>query len=308
MDLVTWVGNNAQVDLTIESGVYITQKQAVLNVQFIRPDTVGFNSLLEYMASIYPKNIIVVGNISGFSDMPEGVTTMHGMINVVGTLLTVFGSSRLGFYSRGTNSLTAWTNEWRVAYDGSTDLTIEKTTAALHLVTQSGSGHYYKNANSTIDHGTIMADEIKEGITDRLCLSAAKPLSEKLRLILDDERTYKILHTGNKELITPKDIGALAAAGGTLSGDLQIEKLIASIKLVTPLGTTNIYRNANATVDNGTMILDQTNDGNTANLIVSAANKLQSKVLLRVNETTYTVLHTGNMTDYGIGAVPASVE
>ena len=113
IDLVTWVGNDAQVDLTIESGIYLTQKQAVLNVQYIRPDTVGFDSLLEYMVSIYPENIVVTGHISGFSDMPEDVTILHGMINVVGGQLTVSGSSRTAFYFRGTNSLTQWTSDWQ---------------------------------------------------------------------------------------------------------------------------------------------------------------------------------------------------
>jgi hypothetical protein len=48
IDLVTWVGNDAQVDLTVETGIYLTQKQGVRNIQYINPDTTGFASLLEY--------------------------------------------------------------------------------------------------------------------------------------------------------------------------------------------------------------------------------------------------------------------
>lgn len=211
MDLVVWVGNDTQVDLTIESGVFLTQNQAVLNMQYITPDTVGFDSLLEYMASIYDKNIIVSGHISGFSDMPEGVTLMHGTINVVGGLLTVSGNTRTAYYYRGTNDLTQWTDNWRKAYDMTGDLTIEKAIAAVKLVTPSGSGQLFKNANATNDLGTTISDSTKDGVTDRINLSAARTLADKLRLVVAGENIYNILHTGNKDLIKPADIGAASA-------------------------------------------------------------------------------------------------
>ena len=163
MDLVTWVGNDAQVDLTIESGVFVTQEQAALNMEFINPDTVGYDSLLEYMASIYDKNLIVCGHISGFTDMPEGVTLMHGNINVVGGLLTVSAHTRTAYYYRGTNSLTEWTNEWRKAFDSTEDLTINKAIAAVKLQTPNGAGSLFKNANATNDLGTTISDEITDG-------------------------------------------------------------------------------------------------------------------------------------------------
>ena len=208
MDLVTWVGNDAQVDLTIESGVFVTQEQAALNMEFINPDTVGYDSLLEYMASIYDKNLIVCGHISGFTDMPEGVTLMHGNINVVGGLLTVSAHTRTAYYYRGTNSLTEWTNEWRKAFDSTEDLTINKAIAAVKLQTPNGTGSLFKNANATNDLGTTISDEITDGTIDRINLSAARSLAEKVRLVVGGEKIYNILHTGNKELISPADIGA----------------------------------------------------------------------------------------------------
>lgn len=211
MDLVIWVGNDTQVDLTIESGIFLTHEQAVLNVQYIRPDTVGFDSLLEYMVSIYDQNIIVSGHISGFSDMPEGVTLMHGTINVVGGLLTVSGNARTAYYYRATNSLSQWTNEWRKLYDGTTDLAIEKAVAAVQLKTPNGMGIVYKNANETTDNGTIIYDETKDGVADRLYLAASRPLNDKLRLVVDGGTIYRILHTGNMGLIKPADISAAPA-------------------------------------------------------------------------------------------------
>lgn len=211
IDLVTWVGNEAQVDLTIESGIFLTQRQAVLNVEYIRPDTVGYDTLLEYMASIYDQNIIVSGHISGFSDMPEGVTLMHGYINVVGGLLTVSAHTRTAYYYRGTNSLTEWTSEWRKAYDSTEDLTINKSIAAVKMQTPNGTGSIFKNANATNDLGTTISDGTADGVIDRVNLSAARELADKLRLVVGGEKLYNILHTGNMQLITPTAIGAAPA-------------------------------------------------------------------------------------------------
>ena len=217
IDLVVWVGNDAQVDLTIASGVYVTHDQAVLNYKSISPETVGYDTLLEYMAAIYDENCVVCGNIYGFSDMPEGVTNLHGTINVVGGQLTVSGNSRTAFYYRGTNSLTKWTSEWRKAYDATADLVIEKAIAAVKMVTPNGSGQLYKNANASNDLGTMITDSTKEGVTDRVEFSAARTLADKLRLVVGN-KLYNILHTGNKDLIKPADIGA-APAGYGLGGE-----------------------------------------------------------------------------------------
>ena len=208
IDLVTWVGNDAEVDLTIDSGIFVTQDQTVLNMKFISPDTVGYTSLLAYMISIYDQNIIVCGHISGFTDMPEGVTIMHGTINVVGGQLSVYGNTRTAFYYRGTNSLTEWTSDWRKAYDTTEDLTIDKAIPAVKLKSPNGTGSFFKNANATNDLGTTISDETKDGIIDRINLSAARTLAEKMRLVVGGEKIYNILHTGNKELIKPADIGA----------------------------------------------------------------------------------------------------
>ena len=129
-------------------------------------------------------------------------------INVVGGQLSVSGHTQTAFYYRGTNSLTEWTSDWRKAYDTTEDLTIDKPIAAVNLKTPNGTGHFFKNANATNDLGTTISDETKDGITDRINLSAARTLAEKLRLVVGGEKIYNILHTGNKELIKPADIGA----------------------------------------------------------------------------------------------------
>ena len=316
IDLVTWVGNDAQVDLTIESGLYITREQAVLNMEYINPDTVGFDSLLEYMASIYDKNLVVCGHISGFSDMPAGVTIMHGTINVAGGMLTVSGNARTAFYYRGTNSLTEWTSEWRKAYDATEDLLIDKAIAAVKLSTPNGTGSFFKNANATNDLGTTISDEIKDGITDRVNLSAARTLAEKLRLVVNGEKIYNILHTGNKELIKPEDIGAVKKTGDTMSNDLTIEKAAAP--------SVRLNEGTNGT---GAIIQMWGNQLIIANRI--AANEVDNYRFFSVNNLNqqddvayalgladirggvsnyYTVLHSGNLHLFGLGTVPATVE
>ena len=316
MDLVTWVGNDAQVDLTIESGVFLTRKQAVLNMEYITPDTVGFDSLLEYMVSIYEQNIIVSGHISGFSDMPEGVSALHGTINVVGGQLTVIGSTRTAFYYRGTNSLTEWTGEWRKAYDATDDLTIAKAIAAVKMVTPNGTGQIFKNANASNDLGTTISDGTKDGVTDSVNLSAARPLADKLRLVIAGEYIYNILHTGNKDLIKPADIGAVSKAGDTMTNDLTIEKAAApSLRLnegsngagaiVQQWGNQLIIANRIAAnvVDNYRFFsinnLNQQDDVAYALGLADIRNGVSNY---------YTVLHSGNLHLYGLAAVPATVE
>ena len=335
IDLVTWVGNDAQVDLTVETGVYLTQKQGVRNLRYINPDTTGFASLLEYMVSIYEDNIIVSGHISGFSDMPEGVAVLHGTINVVGGLMTVSGNARTAYYYRGTNSLTEWTNEWCQVFDTANtptpaevgavalsgdkmtgDLSIEKAIAALKMITSNGTASIFKNANATNDLGTTISDSTQAGVTDRVNLSAGRTLADKLRLVVSGEKIYNILHTGNKELIKPEDIGAVKKAGDTMSNDLTIEKAAAPSLRLNESGS-----------GAGAVVQQWGNQLIIANRI--AANEVDNYRFFSVNNLNqqddvayalgladirggvsnyYTVLHSGNLHLFGLGAAPATVE
>lgn len=335
IDLVTWVGNDAQVDLTIESGVYLTQRQAVRNGEYINPDTTGYGSLLEYMASIYEENIIVSGHISGFSDMPEGVTLMHGTINVVGGLMTIYGNARTAYYYRGTNSLTAWTSEWCKVFDTSNaptpeevgavaitgdtmtgDLTIDKAIAAVKLKTAKGSANFFKNANTANDLGTVISDETENGVVDRLNLSAARPLVDKLRLATSDGKIHYVLHTGNKDLIKPADIGAVNKAGDTMNGNLRISKQAAPTLLFddqTAGSGAHIQQWGHQLfLANRPVVGD---DKNYRTFYIDN-HKSQDNVAYALNLSDmrdgvakyYTVLHTGNIAVFGLGAVPASVE
>lgn len=334
IDLVCWVGNDAQVDLTIESGVFLTQKQAVQNIQHINPGTTGYASMLEYMVSIYEQNIIVSGHISGFADMPEGVEVLHGIINVVGGQMSVVGNARTAYYYRGTNSLTEWTGEWRKVFDtanaptpaevgavalsGDTmtgDLTIDKAIAALKLKTAKGSANFFKNANTANDLGTTISDENETGEVDRINLSASRPLVDKLRLVTSDGKIHYVLHTGNKELIKPADIGAVSKAGDIMTGNLSLHTASApSVVLAEGKGASSVIQ-----IWNNALVLSsrQAFDDQSNFRYLSINNAInQPNIAYALGfadikdgvETYNVILHTGNLATYGLGAVAASLE
>lgn len=83
----------------------------------------------------------------------------------------------------------------------------------------------YKNASTTADYGTMLADYIDDGTRDAIILSRKNELANKLSIyVANDDGTsntqYFIYGEHNKP--TPSDIGALSSNGGTISGDLNV--------------------------------------------------------------------------------------
>lgn len=83
----------------------------------LTPDSSGYDTLLQYMASRYNDHAVVYANVSGFSDMPTGVTGGQATMNMMDGILTATLRTRTDVYTRGTNSLSSWTGEWRKVYD-----------------------------------------------------------------------------------------------------------------------------------------------------------------------------------------------
>lgn len=129
---------------TVASGGGSSEVEYLKN---ITPDTTGYASLLEYMVARYDEHPVIYGSVSGFSDMPSGVTTAQGCINLCGGILSITLSTRDAMYCRGTNSLTQWTGAWRTVYD-----TNNKPTAADVGADPSGSASTaLSNAKSYTD-------------------------------------------------------------------------------------------------------------------------------------------------------------
>ena len=111
------------------------------------------------------------------------------------------------------------------------DVTISKTaTPTVLLKSPNGNGRLIKNASDTLDYGTQLYDYDATGNRVALSLKGAnyKSTSTMARLTrvsadgtVND--TYEIIHTGNKSLITPGDIGAVSKSGGVLSDGAQFD-------------------------------------------------------------------------------------
>ena len=370
IDLVTWVGNDAQVDLTIETGIYLSQKQGVRNIQYINPDTTGFATLLDYMASIYEDNIIVSGHISGFSDMPEGVTILHGTINVVGGQLTVSGNARTAFYYRGTNSLTQWTDGWRKVYDTNNKPSLAELGAApgdfglggqskfltkadnLNSIIKNGwySWHEDRPANSpaawgnmivTSQHGhytqTVVLFPHLGCFLQRTCVGDVwsewewvnPPLHVGTEYRTTERRNgiavYKMLDTdgvlkyhlegGTSWISYAQESGAVSKNGDTMTNDLTIKKTYGpAMLLVEEAGPAAGMQNYNNTLQ--LFCRNNVNDLNNYRILhLANANEVgdvaYSVGLADVKNGVpkyYTMLHSGNLHTFGLGAVPASIE
>ena len=196
------------------------------------------------------------------------------------------------------------------------NLAIEKEIAALDLRTSNGAGRILKNANATSDLGTDILDETVNGVRDRINLSAGRTLADKLRLVVSGEKIYRILHTGNMELIKPADIGAVNKVGDTMTGNLGISKDAAPTFILTEQSTgASLHMQF---WNNQFFIANRPTAGNDLNYrtILISNHAAEDDVVNAIGLSDvrdgvanfYTVIHTGNLSTFGIGVVPASVE
>lgn len=86
----------------------------------------------------------------------------------------------------------------------------------------------YKNASTTSDYGTMLADYDTNGKRDVLALRRSAGLSEKLSISVNNASggndIYYIYGEHNKPL--PSDIGAFSASGGTINGDANVSGIL----------------------------------------------------------------------------------
>lgn len=135
-----------------------------LKVEYIRnitPETVGYATLLEYIASRYDEHPVIFGYIAGFSDLPPGISGGQGTINLCGGILSVQIETPSWFYKRTTISLTAWTGAWRIFYDTSNGPQNGNGVLAdgTDISTMSGkNGWYTLSANYTYGNNAPGAD------------------------------------------------------------------------------------------------------------------------------------------------------
>ena len=255
MDLVIWVGNETQVDLTIESAIFVTQRE--------------FSS--------------------------------HAARHAIGGEDPITPAS-IGAVKNSGDTMTG-------------DLVINKAFSTIKLKAPQGETLLYKNADAASDYGTTISDQLSNGTIDRFNLSASRPLAEKLRLVVNGGDSYNILHTGNKNLIAPADIGAVKKSGDTMTGDLTIRKSLGpSVQFLADNGASAAIQlwNNSLTLSNKNIA----NDSNNYRLLAIQSALAESRIEYALGfsdvkdgqSTYYAVLHTGNLATFGLGLLPASVE
>lgn len=117
-----------------------------------------------------------------------------------------------------------------------------------------------------------------------------------------------ISNTNNPHGVTAAQVGALPLSGGTLTGNLDIAKTIASVVLRTGDSSNRLsgrlMKNANVegTVDDGLYLTDYGADGSEATLKIQGG---QQRLRIKLGGTDYAVYHEGSKpTPADIGAIP----
>ncbi len=179
------------------------------------------------------------------------------------------------------------------------NVTLSKdSTPTFYLKSASGQGRLTKNANDTVDYGTQLIDYDKDGNKVTLVVRGSyynnpNNIARLVRQSADGtvSNTYEIIHTGNKGLITPTDIGAVSKSGDVMTGTL-------SLRPSGVAGYGQIYKNATATTDYGTVFADRDANGNIAALKLDASRSLANLVL---GSGEHNIIHSGNIDQYVSG-------
>ena len=111
-----------------------------------------------------------------------------------------------------------------------------------------------------------------------------------------------ISNTNNPHGVTAAQVGAVPLSGGTLTGNLDIAKTIASVVLRTGDSSGRLMKNANVegTVDDGLYLTDYGVDGSEATLKIQGG---QQRLRIKLGGTDYAVYHEGSKpTPADIGA------
>ncbi|MDB7815689.1 hypothetical protein [Intestinimonas butyriciproducens] len=115
-----------------------------------------------------------------------------------------------------------------------------------------------------------------------------------------------IARTDNPHGVTAAQVGAVPLTGGTLTGNLDIAKTIASVVLKAGDLSGRLMKNANVegTVDDGLYLTDYGADGSEATLKIQGG---QQRLRIKLGGTDYAVYHEGSKpTPADIGAAAAS--
>ena len=199
IDLVTYIGSDTQIDLTIESGAYIpfTDKGAPGGVAALGDDGKVPAAQLPAM------DFDPAGSAAAVQTALSGHTG-DNVRHLTAAERTAWNAKAAGDHTHTAAQVGA------VAKTGDTmtgDLTIKKSALpSLNFGTDgAGTATLFKNASSSVEDGLHIQDVDTDGTYAALRLKKIEGLASCLSLNFDGT-SYNVYHAGNKP--TPADIGA----------------------------------------------------------------------------------------------------
>lgn len=293
MDIVTFVGNEAEIDLTIASGLYIPREEkgapggvAALddsgNVLIREFGSVGANSNMTVLAHrTEPGGLARYISVSKENDLRRSVflteelegggSVSYGLLHTgMEDIPEIIGAAKNHEFVAGVNLLT-----WAAA--------------------QPVGGPFFANTDVT----GVPTPGFWHGL---LTMGAAN--GDKGIFIFNGSAAYSIATLG-ASFVNSKwqkfAIGEfLSIAGGKLTGDLTIQKA--------NNGSAHFFKNHTETADYGTEVRDINRGGAVAGISMNAEQqKLHAKFINEGQTFLHEILHTGNMAQY-MGVTQASLE
>lgn len=295
MDLVVWVGNDAQVDLTISSGVYVTHE--IFNVHASRHALDGDDPITPADIGAAPAGYGLGEALSADRSVADCNTALEcGWYVIRNAVNTPPGVSYgiLEVSARDGENLKVQTVKSALA---------NGTLVICHR-TYSGGWSPWEWANPPLELG------VEYRTTER---RNGKVVYKKydtdglLKYRLDGETVWNTY---------AQESGALDKNGDTMTGNLSLSKETAPTMLFAEQSTgsgaqVQLWKNQVFIANYATQ-----QDSQNYRSFYLANHKAQDSVTqaLRLTDVRngvanyYTVLHTGNLSAFGLGTVPASVE
>ena len=154
--------------------------------------------------------------------------------------------------------------------------------------------------NANMDAVDAALKDLEESKAEGAALAAHE--ADGVKHVSAAERTAWNAKADGDHTHTAAQVGALPLSGGTLTGNLDIAKTIASVVLKTGDLSGRLMKNANVegTVDDGLYLTDYGADGSEATLKIQGG---QQRLRIKLGGTDYAVYHEGSKpTPADIGA------
>ena len=207
MDLVVWVGNETEVNLTVASGLYNAhaEKHAADGEDPLTPSAIGAIAESDITRPKY-MGYDFVNDLNKFAGYRSGTFTSATTANVpdpIHPFYDVWNSSGSGrFYTQFASVVNDNITYFRKYYDGS--FTEWNRLATLDFAgdfrlqkAKNGSAHFFKNHTSTVDYGSEIRDISASGNVAGFSMNATQQKVHAKFTENGQTTLHEIYHTGN---------------------------------------------------------------------------------------------------------------